>query len=69
MNPPLTRQNAKQNLWATITPPRILKIENRKCDNCSQVKSSEFNYKQDTKIKTVYACSLTCFDELQKGKK
>lgn len=69
MTSPLTRQNAKLDLWAAIYPPLVLKVENRTCENCSKVKSAEFYYRQEKSIKTVYACSLTCFNELQKGKK
>lgn len=63
--PPLNRQNAKLNLWDCIYGPLELKIVNRRCDYCDQPKSSEFYYRGEQTIKTVYACSLTCFKELQ----
>ncbi len=67
--PELKRQNAKYDLWAAIYPPLELKVVNRRCDACDKLKSSEFYYRQEKSIKTVYACSLTCFNELQKGNK
>ncbi len=62
----LVRQDAKLDLWATIRPPLVLHVVNRKCEACDNVKTSEFNYRKEQRVKTVYACSLTCFEELQK---
>lgn len=65
----LIRQNAKCDLWVPITFPNNLKVFDRKCEACDKSKSSEFCYRKNKIVKTVYACSLTCFNELQKGKK
>lgn len=62
----LFRQNATRDLWSLTNPPHILKVVNRKCDACDKIKSSEFTYRKEKTVKTVYACSLTCFNELQK---
>ena len=60
----LRRQNASLNLWENIRLP--VTVYERRCENCQKVKSIEFNYNKKSTIRTVYACSLTCFMELQK---
>jgi hypothetical protein len=64
---PLKRQDAKYNLWDNIRKP--IKVYDRACESCKKVRSVEFNFNQENRIKTIYACSLTCFNELQKEKK
>lgn len=64
----LVRQNAKLDLWASIRPPLVLHVVNRKCEACDNVRTSEFHYRRESRIMTVYACSLTCFQELQQQK-
>lgn len=67
MTSPLKRQNAHLNLWETVKYPVL--IYERECEVCRKSRTVEFNYNRDSSIRTVYACSLTCFNELQKGKK
>lgn len=64
MTAPLRRQDASLNLWDSICKP--IKVYQKKCENCDKIRSVEFNYQTNNKLIAIYACSLTCFKELQK---